>query len=235
MNARLGNAEAPGRRRRAAAGPAGRVLTQGLFLLAGLATTVLCFGWFVDANEVAGAYRTAPVCGTAAHTPGTDCVLRETGKVTARDAVNNGDSTDYTLTVARETAPKHSYPINAELYSVAKVGADVDLTVFRGRVAEVSYDGHRVQNPGTPWLASVEVALLAGLGTALTAHGLTWSRLGGRPASFFLAMGFFTALMALLGCLFFVTSPFPLAVTLAVPVLGWLFMTACATVATWDD
>ncbi|MEV0537984.1 hypothetical protein [Kitasatospora sp. NPDC050463] len=233
MNARIRDAKPPARPR--LSGAVARALTQGLLLLAGLATTVLGFGWFVDANDAAGAYRTAPVCGTAAHTPGTDCVRRETGKVTARDAANNGDSTTYTLTVARETAPKHSYTVNSAFYYDAKTGTDVDLTVFRGRVAEIAYQGHRAQNSGTPWLSSLEVALLLGLGFALTAAGLTWSRLGVQAAPFYFAIAVFVVILAFLGCLVLVSSQLPLAATLAIPVLGWLFMTASATVATWGD
>ncbi|MFD0345338.1 hypothetical protein ACFQ0M_03115 [Kitasatospora aburaviensis] len=104
MNALIKDARPPGGFRRIA-GPAVRVLTQALVLLAGLAATVLGFTWFVDAYDAVGAYRHAPVCGTAAATPGTDCLLHETGKVTARAVHNSDDGTSYELTVARETAP----------------------------------------------------------------------------------------------------------------------------------
>ncbi|AUY47714.1 hypothetical protein [Streptomyces sp. CB01881] len=236
MNTRISDAKPPARPRPRPrpSGAVTRALTKGLFLLAGLATTVLGFSWFVDANDAVGAYRTAPVCGTAAHTPGTDCVRRETGKVTARKTGTGGESTTYTLTVARETAPGHSYTVDSEFYYDATIGVDVELAVFRGQVAEVSYHGHRAQNPGTPWLTSLEVALLVGLGSALTATGVSWSRLGLKPAPFYFSIAVFVAVMAFLGCLVFVTSQEPLAATLAVPVLGWLLMTACATVATWD-
>ncbi|MFB7619706.1 hypothetical protein [Kitasatospora sp. NPDC056181] len=235
MKTRIRDAKRPARPRGPRpSGAVAHALTKGLFLLAGLATTVLGFSWFVDEHDAAGAYRTAPVCGTAAHTPGTDCVRHETGKVTAISTDIDGESTTYRLTVARETAPGHSYTVNSAVFYDAKVGVDVELAVFRGRVAEVSYHGHRAQNPGTPWLTSVEVALLVGLGSALTATGVSHSRLGLRAAPFYFSTAVFVAAMAFLGCLVFVSSQQPLAVTLAAPVLGWLSMTACVIVATWD-
>ncbi|MET9399406.1 hypothetical protein [Kitasatospora sp. NPDC002965] len=238
MNARIRDTKPPARPRSRPPGAVARALTQGLFLLAGLAATVLGFGWFVDANDAASAYRNAPICGTAEHTPGTDCAQRASGRVTARYAATSGDSTIYTLTVARETAvpdeaPRHSYTVDSAFYNATKAGADVDLTVFRGRVAEVSYEGHRAQNAGTPWLISLEIALLAALGSALTAHGLTWSRTGAQATPFYIAMAVFVAAMALFGCLTLISSQLPLAATLAVPVLGWLLMTASITTITW--
>ncbi|MGW3040616.1 hypothetical protein ACWC9T_11335 [Kitasatospora sp. NPDC001159] len=180
------------------------------------------------------AYRTAPVCGTAAQTPGTDCVRHETGKVTERHIVSGGDSTDYYVTVADETAATHRYEADRGFYYAAETGTDVDLMVFRGRVAELSSNGQRSPNPDTPWLACLEVSLLAALGSALTLVGLTWSRLGTRVTSLAFGANVLITPMALLGCLILVSSQAPLAVTLGIPVFGWLFMTACFTVATWD-
>ncbi|MFF7458072.1 hypothetical protein [Kitasatospora sp. NPDC008115] len=209
-------------------GSVARAVIPGLFLLAGLATTVLGFVRFVDANDVAVAYRSAPACGAAEHTPGTDCVRRETGKVTDRYTMS-GDGTTYLVKVAREATPVHRYEVNRDFYSATKVGADVDLTVYRGRVTEVSYQGHRTTNPGTPWLASLKVALLAGLGAALTIAGLTWSREGAHPVPFAAVMGGFTATFAMLGCLTLMAEQLPLAALLAVPVFGWLLMTVSGT------
>ncbi|KJY29473.1 hypothetical protein [Streptomyces sp. NRRL S-495] len=234
MSTRTADAKPPTRRR-----PAGenavRALAHGLFLLAGLATTVLGFSWFVDANEEAGAYRTAPACGTAAHTPGTDCVRHETGTVTARGASSVGDGTVFTLTVARGTGSGHRYTVDSDLYHATKVGADVDLTLYRGRVAEVSHDGARTSHSGTAWVASLEVALLVGLGAALTVIGLTWTRFITDVASFAFAMGGFTAVMAFVGSLTLVPSQLPLAATLAFPVLGWLGMTLLPAVIVRSD
>ncbi|MFE7564323.1 hypothetical protein [Kitasatospora sp. NPDC057500] len=211
-----------------------RVVIPGLLLLAGLATAVLGFIRFVDANDVAVAYRSAPVCGAAGHTAGTDCVRRETGKVTDRYTVE-GDGTTYLVKVAREASPEQRYEVDRDFYSATKVGVDVDLTVYRGRVAEVSYQGHRTTNAGTPWLSSLGVALLAGLGAALAITGLTWSRVGARAASFAASMGGFTGAMAMIGCLVLMTAQLSPVALLAVPVLGWLFMTAAATIVVRDS
>ncbi|MGV9271188.1 hypothetical protein ACWDRR_41870 [Kitasatospora sp. NPDC003701] len=232
MKARIRDARPPGGFRRIA-GPAVRVLTQALFLLAGMATTVLCFTWFVDGYHAVGAYHHAPACGTAAATPGTDCVLHETGKVTARRVDNSDESTTYLLTVVRETAPKHTYTVGKAFYNDTGVGAAVDLTVFRGHVSELSYHGHRAQNPHTPWLTALKVALLAGLGSALTAHGLTWWRSGMQAGPSLLAV--FISFLSFFGGLILMSTQWPLAVTLGIPVLGWLLMTAGSTAAAWDD
>ncbi|MEU6238578.1 hypothetical protein [Kitasatospora sp. NPDC047058] len=229
MNARIEDATSPGRFRQAV-GPAGRVLVQGLLLLAGLAVTVLGFGRFVDANEEAVAYHSAAVCDTAAATPGTDCVRHETGKVTDK---NSGDSY-YNLTVARETAPKHTFEVPWTLYTDTEVGSEVDLAVFHGRVAEISHHGSHSQTAGTSWSASLEVALLVGLGSTLTVQGLTWSRSGSRGARIVLT-NLTVTLTAFFGCLVLMSSTTSLGLTLAIPVFGWLLMTAVVTTASWDQ
>ncbi|MFJ3793140.1 hypothetical protein [Kitasatospora sp. NPDC090091] len=233
MKALIEDARPPGGFRRIA-GPAARVLTQVLFLVAGLATTVLGFTLFVEGYDAVGAHRHAPVCGTAAATPGTDCLLHETGKVTGRrvDRGDNGDT--YALTVARETAPEHRYTVGEAFYDDAQVGTDVDLSIFRGRVSELSYQGHRAENPITPWLTAFKVALLAGLGSALTAHGLTWWWRSGPqvgPAVFAVVIAF----VSFVGGLCFMSTQWPLAVTLGLPVLGWLFLTAGSCGAAVND
>ncbi|MDY0813131.1 hypothetical protein [Kitasatospora purpeofusca] len=224
MNARTRDAKPPARRR-PAGGKVALALAHGLFLLAGLATTVLGFSRFVDANDEASAYRTAPVCGTAAHAPGADCVRHETGKVTERRAGYVGEDAVFTLTVAGGAGSPHRYTVDSDLYHATEVGAEVDLTLYRGTVAEVSHGGARTPNSGTAWTASLEVALLVGLGAALTVIGLTWTRSIARVASFAVAMGGFTAVTAFAGSLALVPSQLPLAATLAFPVLGWLGMT----------
>ncbi|MFC5664851.1 hypothetical protein ACFP3U_17915 [Kitasatospora misakiensis] len=231
MNARIKDARPPGGFRRIA-GPVVRVVTQALFLLTGLATTVLGFTWFVDGYHAVGAHRHAPACGTAAATPGTDCVLHESGKVTARKVNRNEDSTTYSLTVTREKAPKHTYDVGKAFYNDAKVGTDVDLAIFRGRVVELSYHGHRAENPITPWLTSFKVALLAGLGTLLTAHGLTWWRSGANSVP--VVAGGFTAFVSFFGALVLMSTQWALALTLGLSVLGWLLLTAATTAATMD-
>ncbi|MFE6867163.1 hypothetical protein ACFVFS_11425 [Kitasatospora sp. NPDC057692] len=232
MNALIMDAK-PSARSRPTRARAARLLVAGLLLAAGLATTVLGFRWFLDANDVANAYRSAPVCGSAEHTPGTDCARRETGKVTNRHTVE-GDGTTYYVTVARETAPGHRYEVDRDFYRAAKVGTDVAVTTFRGRVVEVASGGHRSPNPGTPWLSSLKVALLAGLGAALTITALTWVQEGSVVLSFATVMGGFTAGTAMLGCLVIMTAQLPVAALLAIPALGWLFMTACGVMVIRD-
>ncbi|MFF8774268.1 hypothetical protein [Kitasatospora sp. NPDC015120] len=232
MDDRIKDVKPRARSRLAAA--AVRAVPPGLFLLAGLAVTVLGFSRFVDAHDTAVAYRSAPVCGSAAHTPGTDCVRHETGRVTARDT-RTGEDTTYLVKVARETAPEQRYEVDWDFYSATEVGMDVDLTVFRGRVAEVSFQGHRATNPGTPWLSALTVALLAGSGAALTITGLTWSRTGGRPTAFAAVMGGLTSALALPGCLVLMTAQRPLPALLAVPAIGWLAATALGAVILRDS
>ncbi|MCG6494126.1 hypothetical protein [Kitasatospora sp. A2-31] len=222
MNAPIKDARPPGGFRRIA-GPVARVLIQAVFLLAGLATTVLGFTWFVEGYDVVGAYRHAPVCGTAAATPGTDCLLHETGKVTAR-FVHRGEEDSYELTVARETAPERDHSVGKAFYDAAQVGVDVDLSVFRGRVVELSYRGHRAEDMITPWLTAFKVALLAGLGSALTAQGAAWWRSGLQALPFGIAV--FVVFSAFFVALLLMSAQWPLAVTLGVPALGWLVLTA---------
>ncbi|MFH8383153.1 hypothetical protein ACH4E7_19745 [Kitasatospora sp. NPDC018058] len=215
------------------------MLTQVLFLLAGLATTVLGFNWFVDGYHAVGAYQHAPVCGTAAATPGTDCVLHETGKVTARKVDKDSDEGPiYDLTVARETAPARGYTVGEAFYDDAEVGVDVDLVVFRGRVSELSHHGHRAENQITPWLTALKVALLVGFGSALTALGLTWWRSGaqaGPAAAGALFVSAVSAVLSFFGSLILVSVQWPLAVTLGIPVLGWLVMTAVSAAVACAD
>ncbi|MEV7775051.1 hypothetical protein [Kitasatospora sp. NPDC086791] len=227
MNARIRDARPPGGLRRAV-GTVLHVLTRGLLLLAGLTVTVLGFDRYVDTYHVVGAHRHAPMCGTVAATPGTDCVRHETGKVTAGH-VDGGDSDSYWLTVARETAAGEDYMVGKALYDDVEIGTDVDLTVFRGRVTEISHHGHRNEKLITPWRTSVEIALLVGLGSALTAYGLTRAHPGTAAAP--VGMAAVIVLLSPCGTLFLVSAQLPLAVTLAVPALAWLAVTAGSTAA----
>ncbi|MER6365900.1 hypothetical protein [Kitasatospora sp. NPDC001527] len=232
MNAPTRDVKPPAWRR--LGGAVARALPAGLFPLAGLAITVLCFSRFVDVNDTTLGYRSAPVCATAAHTPGTDCVRRETGKVTEQYTVD-GDGRTYMVGVAREAGRAHRYSVNASFYAATKVGTDVDLTIYRGRVAELVYQGHHTGNPGTLYLASFKVALLAGLGVTLTILGLTWPRVGARAGSFAFAMGCLTVATAMLGCLTLITMEWSLAALLAIPVFGWLATTGGAAVIVRDE
>ncbi|MFB6894617.1 hypothetical protein ACFCX4_35605 [Kitasatospora sp. NPDC056327] len=232
MSARSEDAEAPARSRRP--GSVGHAVVQGLFLLAGLATTVLAFSWFLDANAVARAYREAPVCGSAAHAPGADCVVREPGKVTDRYTVD-GDGTSHQVVVARGTGAEQDFLVLPRFYAAVKVGTDVDVTLFRGRVAGITYQGQHATNPGTPWSASLKVAIPVLFGTALTVMGLTWARTRRNGAVFAFVIAGFTASFAFLGCLGLIPEQLPPVALLAGPVAVWLFMTACGALVLHDD
>ncbi|MFB7618342.1 hypothetical protein [Kitasatospora sp. NPDC056181] len=225
MNARIEDARPPGRTR--ASGAAVRALARGLLLLAGLATVVLGFSRFVDAYESVDAYRSAPRCGTAAAAPGAPCVRHETGKVTARTIDHTGDSDSYDLTVARESGPGQIFSVGKAFYDGAKVGTDVDLRIWNGRLVEVSWHGHRASPPDIPWLSSFKLALLVGAGSALVVCGLAWPR--GSAQAVPVIAAFWIALFSFLGSFFLCLAQWPFAVTLAVPVLGWLFVTTIST------
>ncbi|MER7580684.1 hypothetical protein [Kitasatospora sp. NPDC097691] len=211
---------ASGGYRRASVAP-GRLLARSLLVLAGLAVTAVGFRLFLDVHDEMGAHRTAPVCGTAAATPGTDCARHESGRVTARK-----DDDGYRLTVARETAPTGTYDVDQDFYDDVETGTNVEVTVWRGRVAEIAYHGHRAENPRSSRLPALEVAAVVAVGSALTARGLARSRDAdwGAPALGAFVIGYF----AFVGGEFLLPAPWPLAVTLGVPLLGWLVLTATA-------
>ncbi|MEV7775052.1 hypothetical protein [Kitasatospora sp. NPDC086791] len=205
-------------------GAAGLVLARGVLVLAGLAVTALGFTWFVDAHHRTVAHHGAPACGTAAATPGTDCVRHETGKVTARRDLGE-DS--YELRISRESASTDRYTVGRAFFDDVEVGTDVDLTVFRGRVAAVSYHGHRAENLIMPWLTSLEVALLVAAGSALIARGVARPRR--KVLRTVLHCAFWVALLACFGALLILSFQAPLALALGLPLLGWLLATAVIT------
>ncbi|GAA1110675.1 hypothetical protein [Kitasatospora arboriphila] len=77
------------------------------------------------------------------------------------------------------------------------------------------------------------MALLAGLGSVLTAHGLAWSRSGARPSPTVVAVC--VAPFAFFGSLGLIWTQWPLAVALGIPVLGWLVTTTLGTAFAWQD
>ncbi|WP_147465210.1 hypothetical protein [Streptomyces sp. 1114.5] len=225
-DARIEDARPPGRSRRVA-GLAARVLARTLLLAAGLAVAAVGFGWFVDAHRETVAYLSAPACGSPAAVPGAPCTAHETGTVRAKRIVNGNDDTEYELTVARETVTGGFFDVGAAFYEDVAVGTYVDLTVWNGRVAELSYHGHRARNPDTPWLASFQVALVVAAGATLTVYGVGGLR---RDTWKFplIAYGFFV-LAAFFGSLIFVGAQWPLALVLGIPVACWLLLTAMVT------
>ncbi|MEV0193878.1 hypothetical protein AB0I39_35840 [Kitasatospora purpeofusca] len=207
-----------GNRRARASLPTGALLVQGLLVLAGLAVTVLGFGLFLDVHDEMHGYRTAPACDAAAE-PGPDCNRYETGRVTARK-----DNGDHWLTVARETASAGMYSVDQDFYDDVQIGTSVRVTVFRARAVEISYRGHRADTFRDPHLPALEVAALIAVGSALTVHGLARSRDSGAGPGSGLGIGF----LAFVGGSVLLQMPLPFAVTLGVPLVGWIALTATA-------
>ncbi|MEU8927762.1 hypothetical protein AB0D10_43825 [Kitasatospora sp. NPDC048545] len=227
MNARIEDAKPPGRRPRVTGRVVARALARILLVVAGLSTVVAGFGWFLDTFHAVDAYRSAPQCGTAAAAPGAPCVLRETGRVTARSTSTSDDSIFYNLSVARETAPTGSFSVGEAFYDDASVGTTVDLTIWNGRVVEVSWHGHRAPTRDIPALAALKLAGLIGAASAVLVHGLAWPRLG--AAAVAPAAGFVIAVSAFLGSVMLFAAQWPMIITLGVPVLGWLFVVVIGT------
>ncbi|MFB7677336.1 hypothetical protein ACFC26_38650 [Kitasatospora purpeofusca] len=210
---------ASGRNRRTRASlPTGALLLQGLLVLAGLAVTALGFGLFLDAHDEMHGYRTAPACDTAAE-PGPDCNRYETGRVTARK--NDGE---YRLTVAREAAPKETYNVDQDFYDDVQIGTEVRVTVFHARAVEISERGHHADSLQDPHLPALEAAALIAVGSALTVHGLARSRDSDAGPGSGLGIGF----LAFVGGSMLLQMPLPFAVTLGVPLVGWIALTATA-------
>ncbi|WP_371515400.1 hypothetical protein [Kitasatospora sp. NBC_01300] len=203
-----------------AAAQALRVVLRALLLLLGLTAVGLGFARFVDTYHEGWAYRGAPVCGAPAIGPGVDCTLRESGRVTKRATERDGDSTSYTLTVAREKAPTADYDVGEAFYDDVRTDTVVNLTVWRGQVVEVDYHGHRARNPHTLWLAILKLALLVGAGTALVTGGLLGPNLRSwwTPAGMSVPM----AVTTQVGAAMILLMGWPLPVTVTLAVLAWL-------------
>ncbi len=216
-----------------------RSLVPVLLVLAGLASTVIGFVWFAGADIRVYAYRNAPTCSAAAQRPGANCVRHETGRVTAKN-VHPGagpgaadPAAGHTVTVARAAGPARGYEVPEAFYDNVRVGTDVDLTIFRGRVAALTHQGRRTDNPDVSYLVSFGVPLLVGLGSAVTTHGLTRSRPGPGAARFGTVAGV-ALVLAFISSLCFVSLPMPPALLVAVSVLLWLIATAACTAFAWN-
>ncbi|MFB7126535.1 hypothetical protein [Kitasatospora sp. NPDC056273] len=222
----------PRQHSRRSAAPAARIVAQALLVVIGLSTVALGFSWFVDTYDEALAYRGAPVCGAPATAPGADCTKQETGRVTAKKTDSNGDSTTYGLTVSRETVPTATYSVTEGLYDSLENGVNVDLTLWRGRVVELSHQGHRSTVQSTPWLTALKLALLVGTGTVLAVYGLLLRRLVSWALP--LAVLPFLVLFTVLGSIILITAQWPFALTIALPLIGWLVLTAITATMSWD-
>ncbi|MFB7129958.1 hypothetical protein [Kitasatospora sp. NPDC056273] len=215
-------------RRAARLRAAGRVL----IVLAGLVPVVAGFLLFVRTYDVTVAYRTAPVCGTSAAGAGADCLRLESGRVVRKkvDTDRENDLSSYKLVVARETAGGDEYDVGEPFFQDVEVGTAIDVGVWKGKVVQISYRGHRAVKPQLPWLPVLGVALLISVGSAAVVHGLHRSREGLRDVvqvgSIVFTVGSFAGSLVLIGAF---QWSFPVTITVAV--LAWLStVAACAVV-----
>ncbi|MGW3044829.1 hypothetical protein ACWC9T_33400 [Kitasatospora sp. NPDC001159] len=194
-----------------------------MLVLVGLALTVLGFVRFADTFEEVRAYRATPVC-TAAAKPGDDCVTLESGRVTKKEEEPNSDSTNYVLTVTRETAPTGRYYVGRAFYDDVDTGTVVDLKILRGKVFELNYQGHRSQPPSTPYLTIVEFSGLIAVGLVMLVSGLVADieYMAGTALGYTAAV----TILTVMGSTFLITFQWPLIVTLALAVAFWLIVAA---------
>ncbi|MET8541869.1 hypothetical protein ABZW03_14610 [Kitasatospora sp. NPDC004799] len=211
---------------------AARLLVRVLLVLTGLATVALGFARYVDTYDEAVAYRDAPSCTALGTAPATDCNIHETGRVTSKKARWDGESYSYEVTLSRETVPAHLYGVTEGLFNSVADGADVDVTVWNGRVVELSHRGHRSPVAYPPWDTAVELALLIGAGSALLVFGLLSGHRDGWivPAAACLFLAFTT----FIGGPVLIINQFSFGLTLALPLIGWLLITAAATAVSWE-
>ncbi|MET8630745.1 hypothetical protein ABZW30_44865 [Kitasatospora sp. NPDC004669] len=194
-----------------------------VLVVVGLALTVLGFVQFADTFEEIRAYRATPVC-TAAAKPGDDCVTLESGRVTNKEEEPSSDSTNYALTVTRETAPTGRYYVGRAFYDDVDTGTVVDLKILRGKVFELSYQGHRSQPPNTPYLTIVEFSVLIAVGLVMLVSGAV----ADIEYMVGIAIGYaaVVAFLTVMGSAFLITFQWPLTVTLALAVVFWLIAAA---------
>ncbi|MFJ9843508.1 hypothetical protein ACIRYZ_24205 [Kitasatospora sp. NPDC101155] len=202
-----------------------------VLVVVGLALTVLGFIRFTDTFEEARAYRATPVCVPAAK-PGHDCVTLESGRVTKKEEEPSSDSTDYVLTVARETAPTDRYYVGKAFYRDVDTGTVVELKILKGKVFELGYHGHRSQPPNTPYLAIAEFSGLIAVGLVMVAAGLVGDieYMAGLALAYVAGITIATGT----GSIFLITFQWLLMVTLSVAVVCWL-MVAVITYTTFEE
>ncbi|MFF2149020.1 hypothetical protein [Kitasatospora sp. NPDC058190] len=202
-----------------------------VLVVVGLALTVLGFVQFTDTFEEARAYRATPVCAPAAK-PGDDCVTLESGRVTKKSEEPSSDSTDYVLTVARETAPTGRYYVGKAFYRDVDTGTVVDLKILKGKVFELSYHGHRARPPYAPYLAIAEFSGLIAVGLVMIVTGMV----GDIEYLVGMALGYAAGITIAtgIGSIFLITIQWPLIVTLGVAVVCWLIV-AVITYTTFEE
>ncbi|MFJ1753406.1 hypothetical protein [Kitasatospora sp. NPDC088134] len=198
------------------------------FVLAGLPPVLLGFLLFVGAFEERAAYRSAPLCGTPAPGPDADCLLAESGRVTAKrvsDSIEDG--TGYYLRVARGTGPTEEYEVDEFLHQHVESGSAVDLKVWKGLVVRIAVDGHEVGVPTLSrqgWLGLAGATLLIALGTVVTSYGLPGRNPPFPRSAPLLLMG--TTLVTAMGTVLLALVQWPFPLTLGLAAAAWLVATA---------
>ncbi|MBD0689605.1 hypothetical protein [Streptomyces sp. CBMA123] len=189
----------------------------------GLALTILGFVRFTDTFEQTRAYRATPTCAADAK-PGADCVTLESGRVTKKEEEAGSDSTDYMLTVSRETAPTGRYAVGKAFYEDVDAGTTVELRILHGKVFELSFQGHRSRPENTPYLTIFEFSGLIGVGMIMIIGGL----FGDLEFMLFISLGYSAGatLLTAFGSLLLISLQWPLLVTLPIAVTCWLIAAA---------
>ncbi|MFD5461790.1 hypothetical protein ACFWIQ_03050 [Kitasatospora sp. NPDC127059] len=200
-----------------------RTVIPAVLVVLGLGLTILGFVRFIGTFEDTRAYRATPVC-TADAKPGADCATLESGRVKKKEKEIGSDSTDYMLTVSRETAPTGRYSVGKAFYNDVTVGTDVDLKILHGKVFELSYHGHRYQPVSTPYLTIAGFSAMIGFGMIMmVAGGLADLEF---MAALALAYAVGASIATVIGSMLLISLQWPLFVTLPISVLCWLIVAA---------
>ncbi|WP_031077505.1 hypothetical protein [Streptomyces sp. NRRL WC-3742] len=208
----------------------GRWLLHGALTLAGLAVVALSFLRYDALYEDDRAVLTAPRCGTPAAAQHADCVRLESAAVTGKDVKDDG-STRYEVTVRRETAGEKTFETSESFHSAVHTGDSVELRIWKGRVAELAFRERSTRPENVPLLAMIWVGLLAAGGTALLVAGVA------RPP-YAWVVPVAVAVLYSPGVWYIgirlLSARLPAVVTLGVPALVWLAITAFAVVLVRD-
>ncbi|MGW1563928.1 hypothetical protein ACWCQ1_46825 [Streptomyces sp. NPDC002144] len=177
-----------------------------------------------DPYEEMSVYKSAQLCSASANS---DCIRKESGKVTGKDSTTSDDETTYELTFERASGDIEDHDVSWDVYRVAAKGDTVNYKVWREKVIEISVNGEKEEIPPSITTLLLALALLwLSLGLFL------WSLIGdGRIAIFTKMEGFgkiFSWMVIGVGigmCLYgLIDGPF----TWQLSVLG-LFVTAVGT------
>ncbi|MFB6894723.1 hypothetical protein ACFCX4_36205 [Kitasatospora sp. NPDC056327] len=158
------------------------LLIQAVLLLAGLTVTALGFRLYNHMHETMTGHLTAPVCGTAAATPGTECTEHKPLRVKSKEhsTTPGGDSglvDVYELKVVPEgSSHTKTYFADEDIFDRVSPGSEITVAVYRGREFEISYQGFRTDVRYWAWREPFLLALIIGPGSVLTTMGLAWAR-----------------------------------------------------------